>query len=384
MSPEEERPRGLTRERLVEASLGLIQDEGLDGLSMRGLADRLAVKAASLYWHVRDRRELVELLADSMLEGVRPPRAKLDWRASVLDLGSALGKRVAAQKDGDRILLEVPEALGQSATYADLKRHLEAAGLRSEEAADVARMVMVNVITSGGPSNRPVVPAGSAASIAVDSGSRGVLLRAGGPDMQGLVQAAHARGGAAPAIVRGETVVVRRLRGVGEGEIELNPRHPWSFRIQGPTWNTTLDVGGLDVRAIKLDSGAAKVECFLPEPRGVVPIEVSGGVVNVALHRPPGVSAAAHISSGAVRLKLDEYSVKAAVLDSQWESEKDAMRASDRYQVRIQGGAVNVALDATAKTVKPVVVTARPAAAGEAVSALEILLDGVEARIRRG
>jgi len=382
MSPKEERHRGLTRERLVEASLGLIQDQGLDALSMRGLADRLEDKAASLYWHVRDRRELVEMLADSMLEGVRRPRAKPDWRAAVLDLGAALDRRLAAQKDGDRILLEVPEALERSGTFVDLKRQLEEAGLRPGEAADVARLVMVNVITSRRAGDQPVAPAGSPAVIAIDSGSRGVLLRAGS-DIHGLAQAAHERGGAAPAIVRGETVVVRRLRGVGVGEIELNRRHPWSFRIQGPTWNTTLDVGGLDVRAIKLDSGAAKVECFLPEPRGVVPIEISGGVVNVALHRPPGVRAAAHISSGAVRLKLDEYSVKAAVLDSQWESEKDAMAALDRYQIRIQGGAVNVTLDATAKTVKPVADKARPAAAGEAVSALKILLDGVEARIRK-
>ena len=41
------------------------------------------------------------------------------------------------------------------------------------------------------------------------------------------------------------------------------------------------------------------------------------------------------------------------------------------------------ALKTTAKTVKPVVVAARPAAAGEAVSALQILLDGVEANVRR-
>ena len=66
MSPEEERQRGLTRERLVEAALELINQEGLDALSMRALADRLDVKAASLYWHVRDRRELLELLAESI------------------------------------------------------------------------------------------------------------------------------------------------------------------------------------------------------------------------------------------------------------------------------------------------------------------------------
>jgi len=60
LSPEEEKPRGLTRERLVEAALRLVNEEGLDGLSMRALADKLDVKAASLYWHVRDRSELLE------------------------------------------------------------------------------------------------------------------------------------------------------------------------------------------------------------------------------------------------------------------------------------------------------------------------------------
>jgi len=61
LSPDDERQQGLTRERLVGAALDLIGEEGLEGLSMRALADRLQVKAASLYWHVRDRRELLEL-----------------------------------------------------------------------------------------------------------------------------------------------------------------------------------------------------------------------------------------------------------------------------------------------------------------------------------
>src|SRR5207237_7533200 len=74
VSPEEERQGGLTRERLVEAALGLINEEGLEGLSMRALADRLEVKAASLHWHVRDRHELLALHADSFLAWVGRPR----------------------------------------------------------------------------------------------------------------------------------------------------------------------------------------------------------------------------------------------------------------------------------------------------------------------
>jgi TetR/AcrR family transcriptional regulator, tetracycline repressor protein len=383
MSREVERQPGLTRERLVGAALELIGEEGLEGLSMRALADRLEVKAASLYWHVRDRRELLELLAESILERVGPSRRRSDWRSAVLGAAAALGERVAAQKDADRILLEVRDSLPRSATYAELRRELQAAGLQATEASEVALMIIVEVIASPAPAKEPPVEAGSVASIAIDSGSRGVLVRPGS-DMQGLVRTAPERASAAPAIVRGERVVVRRLRGVGYGEIELNPRHPWRFQIQGATWNTVLQVGGLDVRAIKLDSGAAKVECFLPRPRGVVPIEVSGGVVGLSLHRPRGVAVAADISTGAVRIKLDDYSVKAAVIDSQWESTEGASTAPDRYQLRIGGGAVQVSLDAIAAApLAPPAPSEPPAEShGEPASALDILLDGVEARVR--
>lgn len=382
MSPEEER-QGLTRERLVEAALALIGEEGLEGLSMRALADRLDVKAASLYWHVRDRRELVELLAESILESVRRPRAGGGWRRAVLDIGAALGRRVTAQKDAARILLEVPEALEASDTFAQLTRQLQTAGLQPVEAGEVALMVMVHVITGRTPADRPAVKEGSVASIAVDSGSRGVALKRGSDDMQGLIRTAHDRSVASPAIVSGETVVVRRLRGVGLGEIELNPHHPWRFKIQGGTWNTLLDAGGLDVRDIKLDSGAAKVEIFLPEPRGVVPIDISSGVAGVALHRALGVAVVADIHSGSVFLKLDDYSSKTVISDVRWESD-GASASPDRYELRINSGVVRLTLDIAASKTSAKV--ALPAVAhvstSEPVSALEILLDGVEARVR--
>jgi TetR/AcrR family tetracycline transcriptional repressor len=376
-----EKDAGLSRGRLVSEALGLIQEEGLDALSMRRLADRLNVKAASLYWHVRDRRELLELLAESILETVGPTRSRPDWRSSVLDAVAALGERVASQKDANQILLEVPDALVRSATYATVKRLLEAAGLLPAEASEVALMAMVHVIASAAPIQEPPAEAGSIATIAIDSGSRGVLVRPG-TDMPELIRTAGDGASAAPAIVRGERVVVRRLRGVGYGEIELNPRHPWRFQIQGATWNTVLEVGGLDVRAIKLDSGAAKVECYLPRPRGVVPIEVSGGVVGLSLHRPRGVAVAADISPGVLRVKLDDYAVNATVADSHWESVQGASEAPDRYQLRINSGAVQVTLDSKAKAIDPVIAEVPVESVGEPVSALEILLDGVERRVR--
>ena len=383
MSPEGERQHGLTRERLVSAALGLINEEGLDGLSMRALADRLEVKAASLYWHVRDRSELLGLLAEAILGTVVRPRPGAAWRQNAIATGAALQRRISAQKDAARILLEAPDALERSDTYADLKGQMQTAGLQAAEAGDVALMVMTQVITARAPAESPVVErGGDVASIAIDSGSRGVILRAGPADMQELIRVPPDQSGAAPAIVRGEQVVVRRLRGVGRGEIELNPRRPWKFKIQAPTWNTVLDVGGIDVKEIHVDSGATNLECFLPVPRGAVPIHISSGVVNVSMHRPRGTAVVAHVHTGAVKLKLDDFSTRVAIFDVYWQSE-GALQAGDRFDLDVSSGVVDFEVDTYTPRVERVETPeAGPKAKGKAASALEILLDGVEARVK--
>jgi TetR/AcrR family tetracycline transcriptional repressor len=368
----------LSRARLVSEALALVHEEGLEALSMRGLADRLDVKAASLYWHVRDRRELLELLADSILDRVPAPRSS-GWRDAVLRMAAALRITVAAQQDAGRILLEVPEAIRRSEVFALFKGRLETAGLQPREAEEVALMVMVHVISYETGRDEPAMPAsGATASIAVDSGSRGVVLRHGA-DMDTLIRVPHDQVAATPAIVHGETVKVRRLRGVGLGEIELNPRHPWRFQIQGATWNTVVDAVALDVREIKLDSGAAKVECFLPGPRGVVPIIVSGGVVGLTLHRPHGAAVVAYVSGGTARIKLDAFSATALTSDLHWET-PGASGSADRYELRVNGGAVQVSLDDKATLFAGDAETERPPTR-ESVSALDILLDGVEALV---
>lgn len=379
MSPGEERREGLTRERLVEVALELINQEGLEALSMRALADRLEVKAASLYWHVRDRGELLELLADSILDGVRPASGRSGWRQGVLDSGARLAARVKGQRDAARVLLEVPDALERSELFAELKRQLQAGGLQPAEAGEVALMVMVHVISARTPAGPGALKEGAPASIAIDSGSRGVVLRAGN-DMETLVRAAQDRSGVAPGIVRGETVIVRRLRGGGVGEIELDPRRPWRFKVQAPTWNTVIDAQGLEVREIHVDSGASKLECFLPQPRGVVPIHISSGVVDVAIHRPPGTAMAAVVHTGAVRIRLDDYSAKVVVADVRWET-SGGSGAPDRYELDISSGAVKVNVDDSASPAPRLEPSSPPAPTGEAATALEILLDGVAARV---
>jgi hypothetical protein len=173
---------------------------------------------------------------------------------------------------------------------------------------------------------------------------------------------------------------VRRLRGVGRGELELNPRRPWRFHIQAPTWNTVLDLGGIDVRQVHIDSGATNAEIFLPRPRGVVPIHVSGGAVKVTLHRPGGTAAVAELSPGAVQVQLDDFSTRATVFDTHWESD-NASAAADRFEIRVSSGAVKISLDRYALATRDQEEPSEPADAAPRASAIDVLLDGVESRV---
>lgn len=66
---------GPTRERIRQESYALLCSRGLKGLSMRALADRLGIKAASLYKHVEGKDEVI---ADLQARGLVEITACLD------------------------------------------------------------------------------------------------------------------------------------------------------------------------------------------------------------------------------------------------------------------------------------------------------------------
>jgi TetR/AcrR family tetracycline transcriptional repressor len=101
------RGRGRTvidRRLVVEAALGLLDEVGVEGLSMRRLAERLGVKAASLYWHVRNKEELLGLLADEICAGVREPDPDLPWREKAGTLVRENRRVLLVHRDAARIL----------------------------------------------------------------------------------------------------------------------------------------------------------------------------------------------------------------------------------------------------------------------------------------
>jgi AcrR family transcriptional regulator len=63
----------LTLSRIVEAAVALLDDEGIERLTMRRLAERLDVVAPSLYWHVDTKDDVIDLAVDAIF-GEQAPR----------------------------------------------------------------------------------------------------------------------------------------------------------------------------------------------------------------------------------------------------------------------------------------------------------------------
>jgi AcrR family transcriptional regulator len=77
-------------ERIVEAAIALVDADGLASLTVRRLADDLDTGSASLYRHVASREELLVLMVDHVLGGIRFPDPDLDGRTKVEELATEL------------------------------------------------------------------------------------------------------------------------------------------------------------------------------------------------------------------------------------------------------------------------------------------------------
>ena len=80
----------LTRDQIVAAATRLVDAEGLRALSMRRLGQELDAGATSLYWHVKDKHQLEDLMLDTLIGEVAADVRPADgWRASLAELARA-------------------------------------------------------------------------------------------------------------------------------------------------------------------------------------------------------------------------------------------------------------------------------------------------------
>jgi AcrR family transcriptional regulator len=98
--------RPLTRDAIVEAALTVLEREGMAGLSMRKVAEELGTGAASLYWHVRDKEQLLSLLLDRIVGEAEVPDPDPErWQEQLKETMRAARRLLKKRRDAAQISL---------------------------------------------------------------------------------------------------------------------------------------------------------------------------------------------------------------------------------------------------------------------------------------
>jgi TetR/AcrR family tetracycline transcriptional repressor len=97
----------LDRSILISAALKILDEVGLEGLTLRRLASDLGVQAPALYWHFKSKQELLDEMATRVfLEGTRKLQVKpgLSWKKWMIRYGKGLRQILLSHRDGARMI----------------------------------------------------------------------------------------------------------------------------------------------------------------------------------------------------------------------------------------------------------------------------------------
>ncbi|SNY11517.1 TetR/AcrR family transcriptional regulator C-terminal domain-containing protein [Paractinoplanes atraurantiacus] len=108
--------KGLSREVLIDAGLRLLNEGGLDGLTVRKLAASLDVQSPALYWHFKTKQDLLDGMASAVIQraGMGPPRDGEAWPDWLRRRARAYRRSLLAHRDGARLITSArraPDAL---------------------------------------------------------------------------------------------------------------------------------------------------------------------------------------------------------------------------------------------------------------------------------
>jgi TetR/AcrR family tetracycline transcriptional repressor len=397
---------------------------------MRRLADRLGVTAASLYWHVRDKDELLALLADAISAQMPEPSLSPPWREELTRLAHAVRRVALTHRDAARVLAATPPLGPQrlqrlEALFAVL-RH---AGFAPADIVDASYLLNIYVMgfvldevlgprlgeaTQAESMRTDVEKEPTAAPeghLVLEHGALNATICAG-TVLHGLYHLTYEGRPPTVAAARDGTVRLRQRRGRATScVVALNDAIPWDVTIAGGAVHVLVDSVRLRLRSLRINGSSSEVTLRLPTPTGTVPLHIRGSVQKLLIERPYTAALRVHVQRSSSHLVLDDLQLSWAGGGTDWESPSYAA-AADRYDLEIHGSADAVTVsrrdeaatqggDHTSQTIQAQVRSwfaslsreaypnlvmladelARPDQARRFHVGLQILLDGLERRL---
>jgi TetR/AcrR family tetracycline transcriptional repressor len=98
----------LERETVARAALAVLDEVGLDGLTVRRIADALGVQNPALYWHFKNKQDLLDRMAEVMFADtfaeLGPPATDTSWSETLSALAHLFHRALSSHRDGARVI----------------------------------------------------------------------------------------------------------------------------------------------------------------------------------------------------------------------------------------------------------------------------------------
>src|SRR6516162_2210580 len=89
----------LSRERVLRAAVKLADEGGIESVTMRRLADELGAEAMSLYYHVANKDDVLDGLADAVVREINQAVDQVDLPSAGASWKSAMRRRILAARE---------------------------------------------------------------------------------------------------------------------------------------------------------------------------------------------------------------------------------------------------------------------------------------------
>jgi len=129
----------LNRAEILESALRLVDDQGMEALSMRRLADAMGVSPMGLYRHVKTRDEILDGLADKALEALNlEPDPDADWEMQLKQIFTSVHETLLEHPGLISILNDRPVSAERALEAVErILAIVRTAGFSGEEAISI-------------------------------------------------------------------------------------------------------------------------------------------------------------------------------------------------------------------------------------------------------
>ncbi len=139
--------RNLTKQKICDAAINLIELNGLEGLSMRKLGSKLDVEAASLYNHIANKSGLFDLIQEHLYSQIPTNFTNKNWKNHLLDLSISTRQGLLQVPRVVLLFATRPTITKSSLKQAEITLNiLIKAGFKQSEALSIFRNLHVYIL----------------------------------------------------------------------------------------------------------------------------------------------------------------------------------------------------------------------------------------------